>query len=229
MKLCFIDETSGIGKNGDYFAICGAILSPNYYCELKKKIICILEKYNWPDGCEFKGNIIFDPSLTDQEKENRYQIAKEILELNKGKSNAKIKFCYVSTKIKRDRKNYYLDCLPLILDKLLIKTQKDSSKNKNLLGLYCDNYCDINSSEIFNKIKVILQKKDLILIEEPVIVFHGVQNIGILFADLFAYFAGRLHINGKEIKDKLDRNVPIDIFEDLNIVKSVAKSQEILG
>lgn len=67
------------------------------------------------------------------------------------------------------------------------------------------------------------------MIEEPVIVLHGTQNIGVLLADLFAYFAGRLHINGKKIKDKLDKEIPIDIFEDLNIVKSVAKSQEIIG
>jgi hypothetical protein len=193
MIFVFVDETSD-NKYKDYFGISVAVINSSHYHPIKKNFHSILNKSTWNSEIEFKGSFLFsskkgDPNVSIDE---RIDICSNLLQLNKSKINARMKFYYVVKHGCTDQKADYLKYLPKLLDKALSKAQKGNGKN--LISIQCDYRDDIKPEEIRKSVQSCIQEKGYELFEDIVISDSCFHTVGILYADIVGYLFARKDI-----------------------------------
>lgn len=205
MQLVFVDET-GDQENKNYFGLSLALIDSSHYRIIKSNFQSILTKNSWNKEIEFKGSCLFSSSKGDKniDIEKRLNICSELLALNRAKNNARIKFAYVKKDNSIDQKADYLNYLPKLMNKVLVKAKKKNGKD--LLAIHCDERSDIKISDINLAIEKLLIEKGYKLFENIVISKSNFETVGILYADLVGYLFGRV--------DNMSRD--IDLFESLS-------------
>jgi len=200
MLFVFVDETSD-NKFKDYFGISIAVINSSHYHPIKKNFQSILKKSKWNTDIEFKGSFLFSSKKGDAAVgiDERIDICSELLQLNKSKVNARMKFYYVVKNECKDQKKDYLIYLPKLLNKALPKAKKGNGKN--IISIHCDERDGISSEEIRSAIEKILNEKGYELFENVVKVKSGFHTVGLLYADIVGYLFARKDIisNDSEI------------------------------
>jgi len=199
MKLLFIDETQD-NNNKEYLGICCSLTDLTFYGKLKTEFNDILEKFNWDKGNELKGNAIFSIKNGDKNVNigDRINLVKDLLEENISKKNSRIKFAFVKCKTTKFKVEY-LNVLPKLLDKFLVKAPKNGA-GKNIISIHCDHHSAIKPLEIENSIKSVLNKKNYILLEGVHCVQSNNESIGVIYTDIVGYLIGRID----NIKNDID-------------------------
>lgn len=204
MLFVFVDETSD-NKFKDYFGISIAIINSSHYHPVKKSFQSILKKSKWNTEIEFKGSFLFSSKKGDPNVgiDERIDICSELLQLNKSKVNARMKFYYVVKNGCTDQKKDYLTYLPKLLNKALSKASKGNGKN--IISIHCDEKNGITSEEVRNAIHKCISEKGYELFEDVVMVKSGFHTVGLLYADIVGYLFARKDIisNDSEIFSNL--------------------------
>jgi hypothetical protein len=165
MTLLFFDETSD-SKFPDYFGLCCASINSLNYPSVKSEFHAILTKYKWNTACEFKGAYLFSATQGDCSIpiEVRIDIARELLDLNKAETNARIKFHYFRKK-SENHKIDYLSYLPALIKKAL----PQSKPRKNLVSVHFDKRTDITAAEFRQVVISTIEREGYILFEDIVV------------------------------------------------------------
>lgn len=189
MKLLFIDETSDT-KYTEYLGFCIASMDSKSYSLVKSKSQKILEEISWKKQVEFKGSYLFSISkgCSDVEIEKRIEAAGKLLDLNAGK-NSRIRFDYGHIKSKDHGKDY-LTALPGLIAKTLPRASKGAGKN--LVVVICDERSDVKLKELNTYVLEAIESKGYTLVEKVVQTESSFDTVGLMFADLVGYLAGRI-------------------------------------
>lgn len=210
MKLLFIDETSDT-KFKDYLGFCIASMDSKSYALVKKESQKILENISWKKEVEFKGAYLFSASTgcSDVEIERRIEAAGKLLDLNASK-NSRMFFDYGRIKSTAHSKDY-LDSLPTLISKSMKKAP--TGAGKNLIMVICDERHDVKLEELNKAISLAVQSRGYVLVEQVAQVRSSFDTVGLMFADLVGYLAGRIDniSNDDELfegltKDQLSKN-----------------------
>lgn len=210
MKLLFIDETSDT-KYTEYLGFCIASMDSKSYSLVKSKAQKILKDIEWDDHIEFKGSYLFSASkgCSDVEIEKRIEAAEKLLDLNAGK-NSRIRFDFGKIESKNHGKDY-LDALPTLIEKTLQKPSKGAGKN--LVMVICDERSDVPLEELNSCISDSVKAKGYTIIEQVVQARSSFDTVGLMYADLVGYLAGRVDNISKDVelfdgltKDQLSKN-----------------------
>lgn len=227
MKLVFIDET-GDKKIKDYLGICVALIDATHYPILKDNFQKILRESSWNESIEFKGSHLFSASKGDisVNVDKRIVIAEKILNLNVANKNSRMVFHFGSQRGVRKISTTYLDSLPSFLAKVLPKPQK-GGKAKNLLAITCDYRNDLSDIETHKKILPVLNKKGWELFEQVSVMHSNFHTVGILFADIVGYLAGRIDTIQNDAG--LFENIPLKELEQNGKYRKLMSSTKLLG
>lgn len=225
MQLVFVDETGDQG-NQNYFGLSLALIDASHYSIIKSNFQSILKKNSWNKKIEFKGSCLFSSSRGDRniDIEKRLNICSELLALNKSDKNARIKFAYVKKDNSTDQKADYLNYLPKLINKVLLKAKKKNGKD--LLSIHCDERSDIKTSELYEAIEKLTIEKGYKLFEDIVISRSNFETVGILYADLVGYLFGRIDNIAKDI-DLFD-SLSAEQIETNNRLKKLKTSNELI-
>ncbi|MDQ8205734.1 hypothetical protein [Pelagicoccus sp. SDUM812003] len=204
MKCVFIDETSD-SKFKSYHGLSIASVDSRFYPNLKEQFQSKLISVGWDPSIEFKGSYIFSKKSGDTNVDvpERVELAREVIALNKSKSNSRMKFHYSSCE-SDDSKKAYLSQIEKNLPKAIGKPSKGTGKN--LLSLHFDQRSDVTIKELRDLSLPILSQKGWKLYEDISIASSGFQTIGILFADIVGYMQARIETisSDAELFDGLD-------------------------
>jgi len=190
MLLVFIDETAD-AKFKDYFGFCVATINSMYYPLIKKEACKILQEIGWDPSIEFKGSYLFSASsgCSDVEIEKRILAANKLLDLNTASRNRRMAFNFGRLK-STDKREDYIHGVPGLLNKVLPRAPKGAGKN--LISITCDERDDITASELHKRLAPCATKKGYVLLENVVRAKSSFDTIGIMYADLVGYLAGRI-------------------------------------
>jgi hypothetical protein len=190
MLLVFIDETSD-RKFKDYLGFCIATVNARFYPKIKSDAFEILAGIGWDPEIEFKGSFLFSETsgCTDVEIENRIDAANQILDLNVANKNRRMKFYFGSMKTD-DHRGAYINSLPSLLHKILPAPPKGAGKN--LIVVHCDERSDINQIEVHSALLPAIEERGYLLFETVVCSRSTFETIGLMYADLVGYLAGRI-------------------------------------
>lgn len=210
MKLLFIDETSD-SKYKNYLGFCIANMDAKSYSLVKSKAQKILNDINWDNKVEFKGSYLFSASqgCSDVEIEKRIEAAEKLLDLNAGK-NSRIRFDFGKIE-STDHGKDYLSALPTLIEKTLSKPSKGAGKN--LVMVICDERSDVTLDELNTLISNSVKAKGYTMIEQVVQAKSTFDTVGLMYADLVGYLAGRIDNISKDAelfegltKEQLSKN-----------------------
>lgn len=224
MISIFIDETSD-KKFKDYFGLCCATINSSFYPEIKRKFQDILLNFGWDTSLEFKGSFLFSASQGDVSVpvEERVEIAKEILSLNKSTTNARIKFHYFAAKSANQREDY-LRFLPIVLKKSLPSAKKKG--DKDLVTIHCDHRSDIGCTEIRKVLYPVLEERGFALFEDIHMPTSRFETVGILYADIVGYLQSRVHTISSDAE--LFENIAPAHWETNGKLRKLKSSTELL-
>ncbi len=225
MELVFVDE-SGDTKFEGYFGLCVAAVNVAHYKGIKEGFQSILRESEWDETIEFKGSHLFSASKGDTNVtiESRIDIASNVLDLNKSSSNARMRFHYVRHHNCEDPKDEYLACLPLLIEKALLKPKK--GKGKDVVAVSCDFRNDIKAREIQEAILPKVTGKGYTLLEEVTTPHSNFETVGILYADIVSYLSARIDTISNDVE--LFENIPPDQLENIGKVKKLKSSQTLI-
>lgn len=223
MLLVFVDETSD-KKFKNYLGFCVATINSRSYSNLKAKAQKILRSIDWDPKTEFKGAFLFSASkgCPDVEIERRIDAAHKLLDLNISLKNSRIRFYYGSMD-SRDHATDYLRALPGLLMKL---PPAPKGAGKNLVAALCDNRSDIDSATLHEAVSTALQSRGYVVLERVVQATSTLDTVGLMFADLVGYLAGRVETisNDAELYDGLTP----EQFETNGKIKKLLSSSELI-
>ncbi|MGA3288138.1 MAG: hypothetical protein ABSD46_12010 [Bacteroidota bacterium] len=167
------------------------MINARFYPAIKQEAQGILEKIGWNPSVEFKGSYLFSKSCgcTEVEIEKRVLAAHQLLDLNIAQSNRRMIFHYGRLKSKNQRDDY-LHGVPGLLNKVLPHALKGAGKN--LISINCDERDDITVTELHKYISPCAIKKGYVVLENVVRAKSNFDTIGIMYADLVSYLAGRI-------------------------------------
>jgi len=225
MRLIFVDETSDF-KFSDYFGLSVAVMNSSFYGQIKRGFQRILTDAGWDPCVEFKGSYLFSATKGCQNVgiEERIGMASAILSLSVAKANARMRFAYCCNR-STDAKSDYLKYLPPLLGKALPRAE--TKAGKNLAAIYCDYRSDLRASEIQEAVLPTLEHKGYTLLEDVVTVDSSFHTVGILYADLVAYLAGRIDTisNDSELFD----SIPADQLQNNGRVRKLRASVALIN
>jgi len=224
MVLVFIDETSDV-KFRNYFGLCSTTINSAFYSDVKRKFHDILIRNGWNPAVEFKGSFLFSATQGDVNVgvEQRVEIAKELLALNKSDRNARIKFHYFATESDNHRDDY-LRYFPAVLIKALPRADKKG--DKDLVSIHCDHRGDISSIEIREIIYPVIEKRGFALYEDIVMPTSGFETVGLLYSDLVGYLQARVQTISTDAE--LFENVAPEHWETNGKLRKLKSSTKLL-
>lgn len=198
MELLFVDEC-GDAKFKSYFGLCVAAINAVHYKKAKTGFQNVLRSAGWDESIEFKGSYLFSASRGDQEIsiDERIQMARQIIDLNMANVNARMRFHYFSRDDCGSVKNEYLDALPHLVGKAL-PSQAKHGRAKDLVAISCDCRSDLKAAEIQECLLPVVEQKGFTFFEEVTTPISSFHTVGILYADLIAYLAGRVDTIGND-------------------------------
>ena len=225
MLLVFIDETSD-SKFKDYLGFSIATVNARFYPKIKTDALNILLSIGWDPDIEFKGSYLFSISsgCTDIDIEKRIDAANGLLDLNVANENRRMKFFFGDMRSTNHRHSY-LTSLPGLLHKVLPRPPKGAGKN--LLILSCDHREDISQNELHDAMIPVIFDRGYVLYERVISSDSSFETIGLMFADLVGYLAGRIDTisNNSELFEGLTP----EQFERNGKIKKLKSSQELIG
>jgi len=153
-----------------------------------------IKELGWDKKIEIKGNYIYSNLKGDKNipVKERLDFVEKLFELSKTSSER-----YAASKnyITFDifprnelENNMYINQLDKILNELPKGLKKGNRNGKNNIIIFIDNNNALNLLEITKKVKEILEKRNLYLIEKCVYVNSCNETPGIIFADFVGYF-----------------------------------------
>ncbi len=225
MILVFIDETTD-SKFNDYLGFSIACVNARFYPHLKNSAQKILKSVGWDSTVEFKGSFLFSKSkgCSDVEIEKRIVAANNLLDLNIAKKNSRMYFHFGrlrSTTHKED----YLKTLPSLIYKSLPSPTKGAGKN--LAIITCDNRSDISVDELQEKFASAIEEKGFILFERIIQAKSSYDTIGLMYADLVGYLAGR--VDNIENDVELFEGLSEEQLENNGKIKKLKTSKELIS
>lgn len=225
MILVFIDETTD-SKFKDYLGFSIATINARFYPYLKEEAQRIIKNIGWDPEVEFKGSYLFSKSqgCTEVEIEKRIDAAKKLLELNVAKKNSRMSFYFGAMK-SENFKSDYLKHLPELLYRSL--PTAPSGAGKNLLSIHFDERTDITQDELHNTFLPIIHKRKYVLLERISKSKSIFDTVGIMYADLVGYLAGRKETisNDAELFEGLTK----EQLENNGKIKKLKSSTELIG
>ena len=226
MILLFVDETSD-NKFKDYFGICCAAVKHNFYVPIKTEFQKILLDGGWDPTIEFKGSYLFSASkgCTDIPVEKRVEMAESVISLNTAKKNARMKFAYFSKSSDNPRQDY-LDLLPALVDRILKQYPHEKGQGKDLVSLHCDRRTDVSAREIQKLVLPVIESRGYTLFEEVIQVDSNFDTVGVLYADIVGYLAGRIDTISND--SQLFESIPPHLFSENGKVKKLRSSIRII-
>lgn len=191
VKLVFVDETSD-AKFRDYLGLCVATIDSYSYAGLKTEARRILTRVDWDSGVEFKGSYLFSASkgCTDVQVEQRIKAAGDLLDLNVASKNTRMRFAYCRSRSASHAADY-LGILPELMGRAL-KSAPKGGGGKNLMLVQCDEREDVDPDELHDAIAPAVEEKGYVVVERVAQVRSGFDTVGLMFADLVGYLAGRV-------------------------------------
>ena len=190
MLLVFIDETSD-AKFKEYLGFSIATINDKFYASIKTTALQILDGIGWDQSIEFKGSYLFSQTrgCPDVVVERRIEAAHALLDLNVASKNRRMKFTYGRMR-STDHRHGYLGALPPLLSKALPKPPRGAGKN--LVSIACDERPDISRRELHEALRPVVEFCGYVLLEEVLVVQSSLEAVGLMFADLVGYLAGRV-------------------------------------
>ena len=225
MLLVFIDETSD-SKYRDYLGFCIATVNARFYPKIKSESIKILSSIGWDPEIEFKGSYLFSENsgCTDVVIENRIDAAHDLLDLNVANRNRRMKF-YFGAMRSDNHKHAYITSLPLLLQKILPPAPKGAGKN--LMVLHCDERSDISQDEAHNALNPVIEDRGYLLFERVVCSRSSFETVGLMFADLVGYLAGRIDTISND--SDLFEGLTEEQFERNGKIKKLRSSEDLIA
>ncbi|MDP4000409.1 MAG: DUF3800 domain-containing protein [bacterium] len=225
MKLIFIDET-GDAKDKDYLAFCVAVVDSKYYPLLKNETSKILKTISWKSDVEFKGTYLFSikRGCADVDVEKRIDAAGKLLDLNVGKSNARIIFGYGHMK-SSNRTEDYLSFVPSLITKVLPRAPRGGTA-KNLAVVMHDELHGLNREKFNRAVTEAVMSKGYVLYEEVIEGRSSTSTVGLMFADLVAYLMSRVDVITKDAE--LFENLSAEQFKRNGKIRKLKSSTELL-
>lgn len=197
MKLVFVDETSD-DKFPEYLGLCVATIDSHSYGSLKAQVHKILRGIDWDPSVEFKGSYLFSASkgCADVQVEQRIGAAGELLDLNVATKNTRMRFAYCRTRSASHAEDY-LAILPELMGRALKSPQRGGA-GKNLVLIHCDEREDVDPDTLHDAIAPVIEKKGFVVVERVGQTRSGFDTVGLMFADLVGYLAGRVDTIGND-------------------------------
>ncbi|MEM9402323.1 MAG: hypothetical protein AAGA44_07550 [Pseudomonadota bacterium] len=196
MLLTFIDETAD-HKFKQYLGFCVATINAKFYPLLKREAQEILASISWDSSVEFKGSFLFSKSngCTDVEVETRIDAAHQLLDLNISKKNSRLRFYYGGMYSENHTRDY-VESLPPLIEKALPRAAKGAGKN--LISVMCDERSDVSAADLHSAIQPAVEANGYTVHENVMSVRSTFDSIGLMYADLVGYLAGRVETIGND-------------------------------
>lgn len=204
MLLVFIDETTDV-KFKDYLGFSIATINAAFYPQLKKQAQKLLTGIGWDPDVEFKGSYLFSASkgCSDILIERRIEVAGALLDLNVANSNRRMTFHFGHMSSDNHGRDY-LGQLPGLLYRVLPTAPK--GPGKNLIAIHCDERPDVQPDALHEALQNVVIRRGYVLLERVSCTKSTFDTVGIMYADLVAYLAGRIETikNDVELFEGLD-------------------------
>ena len=225
MLLVFVDETTD-AKFRDYLGLSIATINARFYPLLKTRAQAILQGIGWDPAVEFKGSHIFSATsgCTDVVVESRIDAAHALLDLNASGSNCRMKF-YFGEMGADDHRLAYLAGLPGLLFKAI--PPAPGRAGKNLLSIACDTRSDITAEEIDQALSANIARRGYVLLEQTVQLRSSFSTVGIMFADLVGYLAGRIDTISRD--SELFEGLSPEQFERNGKIRKLQSSKKLVA
>ena len=194
MRLIFVDES--YQKNN--LGVCMVSIDAALYSKLKMTHIEILDAHNWrhKEDIEFKAAEIFSSTKGDKSVniEERKEIAYLLMENTIAVKNARMDIFFARKKIEaKKRWEFYYEIVPLMLSESLKRKARRKEHHKNLCQIFLDGFEgkreDKERKKKFRReIASIVKKRKFTFFEDIFYVKSTIYCVGIIYADLIAYF-----------------------------------------
>ena len=224
MILVFIDETADV-KFKEYLGFCITTINARFYPPIKEKAQSILRTVGWDPEIEFKGSYLFSGSsgCTDVDIEKRIDAAHQLLDLNIAHKNRRMAFYFGRMKSSNHREDY-IKGVPGLLYKVLPTAQR--GPGKNLISIHCDRRDDITSAELHRHIAPAAEKKGYVLLETVARIDSCFDTVGVMFADLVGYIAGRIDVISNDVE--LFEGLTQEQLENNGKIRKLKSSKELI-
>jgi hypothetical protein len=152
-------------------------------------------------------------------------MAESIISLNTAKKNARMKFAYFSKSSDNPTQDY-LEILPNLVDKILSQYPHQAGQGKDLVSLHCDIRTDVSAQEIQNLVRPIFESRGYTLFEEVIQTDSNFDTVGVLYADIVGYLAGRIDTISND--SELFESIPPHLFAENGKIKKLLSSIRIM-
>jgi hypothetical protein len=186
MRFIFIDEVEQQQKRAGFFGVGGLAVSTSHYATLQDGVDEALDDAGWNRDEEFKGRFIFSSSKGDKSVpiEKRIELVKAIVATTTAKENARARFSFAHNLDGKTADNY----LGLV-GKVVARCPKpeNQKRDKPLVSVYLDHSDIVKPAKVAEKVRPILEERELRLVENPVLLISSNGTAGLIAADVLTY------------------------------------------